>query len=33
MRRLIGLAQLPMTRSLEEKNTLLDKAYQLIVGS
>lgn len=32
MRRLIGLAQLPMERSLEEKEDLLKKAYEKIMG-
>lgn len=33
MRRLIGLAQLPLKRSLNEKNNLLQIAYQLIIES
>lgn len=32
MRRLIGLAQLPMNRSIDEKKSLLKKAYKLILG-
>ncbi|WP_025761848.1 phosphotransferase [Dyadobacter tibetensis] len=32
MRRLIGLAQLPLERSLEEKRQLLSKAYQMIIS-
>jgi len=32
MRRLIGLAQLPIKRTLEEKNNLLKTAYSLIMG-
>lgn len=32
MRRLIGVAQLPMSRSLEEKTALLDRAARLIAG-
>lgn len=33
MRRLIGLAQLPLTRTLDEKRQLLQLAYQLIMSS
>ena len=32
MRRIIGLAQLPMKRSVEEKNILLNKAYEMIMA-
>ncbi|MEL6649720.1 MAG: phosphotransferase [Bacteroidota bacterium] len=32
MRRLIGLAQLPLSLSLEEKESLLEEAYHLIMG-
>lgn len=33
MRRLIGLAQLPLTRTLEEKNKLLEMARGLVMGA
>ncbi|MFK7926327.1 MAG: phosphotransferase [Bacteroidia bacterium] len=32
MRRIIGLAQLPLSLSLEEKESLLEEAYHLIIG-
>jgi 5-methylthioribose kinase len=32
LRRLIGLAQLPLERSLEEKERLLELGYELVVN-